>query len=152
MAGHEVPLLMDMRLRGDLVYTLTLSRFQTDFVSPSPQFGRVREGDALAYVPVHQGALLLSLTGRSFDVGVSASYLGQMRDLPGQGAILPSEGTEAGLIVDATASYDCGGGLRVYFKADNVLNAAYIVSRRPFGARPGKPRSFMGGLKYDFAL
>jgi Fe(3+) dicitrate transport protein len=150
--GHEVRLPLGMRFRGDIVYTLTLSNFQTDFVSANPQFGRVTKGDALAYVPVHQGALLLTFSGRTFDLGMSASYLGPMRDTPGQGAILPGEGTDAGLILDATANWDLGGGFKVYFKADNLLNAAYIAARRPFGARPGKPRSFLVGLKYDFAL
>jgi hypothetical protein len=32
----------------------------------------------------------------------------------------------------------------------NLLNTPYMVSRRPFGARPGMPLQLMVGFKYHF--
>jgi hypothetical protein len=48
------------------------------------------------------------------------------------------------------AWYQMSDGLRIYSKLDNLTDEANIVSRRPFGARPGKPRQFVLGAKYSF--
>lgn len=142
--------LFGVTLNADLVYTLTLSRFLTSFESHSPLFGSVEEGDELPYVPLHQGSLLLGARWRDLDVAAVGSFVGAMRDVPGQGELAPGEGTDAAFLLDATASYGVWPGGRLYVRADNLLGQEYVAARRPFGARPGKPRSFFVGYKHDF--
>ena len=38
----------------------------------------------------------------------------------------------------------------VYLTVDNILDQAHVVSRRPYGVRPGKPRLAILGYKYQF--
>lgn len=148
--GRQTASLFGVELNADLVYTLTLSRFLTGFDSSSPLFGRVTEGDELPYVPMHQGSLLLGAAWRDLDVAVVGSYVGAMRDVPGQGELEEGEGTDAALLLDASASYRLFSAGQIYVRADNLIGSEYVASRRPFGARPGKPRSFFLGYKHSF--
>jgi Fe(3+) dicitrate transport protein len=38
----------------------------------------------------------------------------------------------------------------VYLNGRNLLDNAYIVARRPFGARPGAPRWVQAGMQITF--
>ena len=42
---------------------------------------------------------------------------------------------------------DIAEKLRVFASIQNLTNNAYIVARRPAGARPGLPRTLMAGIK-----
>ena len=74
----------------------------------------------------------------------------QMRDEAGQGELPTAQATDAAFILDAGLSYRFTEKNQLYFRADNVLGTSYVASRRPFGARPGKPLSFMVGYKRTF--
>jgi Fe(3+) dicitrate transport protein len=148
--GAERPGPLGLTLRTNVTYTLTLSNFLTDFVSENPQFGQVRAGDALPYVPVHQGALSAGVAGRRWEVDASASYMGAMREQASQGALLPGQATDSYMVVDLAGNFQVSEHSKLYVTGNNLLNAAYIVSRRPFGARPGMPRQVQVGFKHHF--
>ncbi len=149
-AGWVQPLPWGMRVGGQVAYTLTLSQFRGEFVSGFDQFGRVEVGDQLPYVPIHQGGAQFYVGGRLWEASLDASYVGAMRDVAGQGELVPIESTDAQYVIDAGASFLLTDDVKLYFRADNILNQRAIASRRPFGARPNKPMSFMGGIKIDF--
>jgi Fe(3+) dicitrate transport protein len=73
-----------------------------------------------------------------------------MEEAAGEGVTLSGYQTESTVIMDLAASYDLGDYGRIYGKVDNVIDDAYIVSRRPYGARPNKPRQFSVGYRYQF--
>ncbi|MBJ74034.1 MAG: ligand-gated channel protein [Sandaracinus sp.] len=131
-----------------LTYTYTGSRFQSSFSSGDPTWGDVREGDALPYVPEHQGQLQAGLEHEVAGGRVVATYVGEMREEAGQG----DEGvfTDDYVMVDVVAWWQTTERLRVYTRAENVLNQQPIASRRPFGARPTRPFTVYAGVKVDF--
>ncbi len=135
---------------GRLAYTLTLSEFQEAFESSDPLLGDVNVGDALPYVPVHQGTLILGVQHKMFDVSVSTAYVGEMRDVAGQGDIPDPERIADYIAVDFAGSVQVSKTDQLYVHIDNVLNNEYMVSRRPYGARPGMPFQFMVGYKGTF--
>lgn len=140
-----------LQLQTEFTYTLTLSRFASAFDSENPLFGRVEIGDELPYVPTHRGSGQVVLAWRDrFETVLSAAYTGQMRDEAGQGELSSAQATQAALILDAGLNYRFTEDNLLYFRADNVLGTSYIASRRPFGARPGKPLTFMVGYKHEF--
>ncbi|MFZ9886297.1 MAG: TonB-dependent receptor domain-containing protein [Myxococcota bacterium] len=149
MARHSTRF-VNIEWNLQIAYTLTLTEFLTTFVSNSPLFGSVEAGDSLPYIPTHQGSATLGAAYGDVDAAIVGSYVGKMRDLPGQGTIEPSAGTDDAWLVDATLGYQVSRQGRVYFRADNLLGEEYIASRRPFGARPGKPRTYFIGYKHDF--
>jgi Fe(3+) dicitrate transport protein len=58
--------------------------------------------------------------------------------------------TDDYFLLDASASYRVIPGLTLYLNGRNLLDSAYIVARRPFGARPGAPRWIQAGAQLTF--
>jgi Fe(3+) dicitrate transport protein len=138
-----------------LAYTLTMSEFRETFKSSFDQYGDVSIGDRLPYVPRHQGHIGLGLSGPGFathqwHLDASVNYVGQMRDVAGQGTIDVLEKIPAHTVADLAGSYGFSKTNSLYLKIDNLLNEAYMVSRRPYGPRPGKPLLVMLGYKHQF--
>jgi hypothetical protein len=73
-----------------------------------------------------------------------------MRDTASIGPILPGEGTDEQLYIDAMASVEVFPGIRLYVRGENLTNSTPIVARRPFGARTGRPLLVQGGLEASF--
>jgi len=153
---HRLPLRLlratdALKLEG--TFTWTSARFLTDFESSHPLFGRVTAGDEMTYVPALQAALVSSLTAGPVDIGVAVGLVSAMRDVPGQqpfSTATAREWTDAQAVIDVALSAEVAPGWRLSTRVDNVLNQRAIVSRRPFGARPSKPRTLLIALEADF--
>jgi Fe(3+) dicitrate transport protein len=154
-ARHTQPLRLlrdDDALRIDAAFTWTQARFLTDFQSSHPLMGRVRAGDEMTYVPALQGALSAGARVGAVDAGLSVGLVSAMRDVPGQqpwSEATATQWTDPQAIIDAVTTIDIVAGWRVSLRLDNVLDQRALVSRRPFGARPGKPRSVLVALEAD---
>jgi Fe(3+) dicitrate transport protein len=141
-AGVRVPL--------SASYTLTLTEFLETFTSQDPIFGEVEAGDEMPYVPRHEGRVS---AGLDFDVAggyIAATYVAQMREQSGAGPIDLALATDAQFTVDAGVHYQLMPGIRFYGQVRNLFDEAYIVSRRPYGARPNAPRWVQVGAQLDF--
>ncbi len=141
---HRVPLTPELELPVQATYTFTEGRFRSDFVSGFPQFGDVRTGDYLPYVPRHQAWAQVGLSHRRFDIAVSVRTRSPMLDEAGafDDATIPTL-----TVLDAAASVLVTKRLSVYATGSNLTNASPIVSLRPFGARPIAPVQIMAGIK-----
>lgn len=138
--------------RGSASYTLTRSQFRSSFSSATPIFGDVGRGDELPYVPRHQGALRLG-TGQErhrWSTTVGVTFVGQMRDVAGQGAIPAGEATDRHTVVDLAADYGVLDNAQLYLTVSNLFANDYLASRRPFAARPGAPLLFLMGYRHRF--
>lgn len=133
-----------------LTYTFTQSSFGSDFTSASAIFGDVEKGDEFPYLPEHQVNFSVGLERGPFGVSTSLTYVGEMRDVAGQGSIPDHERIDDYLVADLDVYWDVTERGRVYLGIDNLADEEYIVSRRPYGARPGLPFQVMGGIKYQF--
>ena len=131
-------------------YTYTGSRFRSTFSSEGPQLGDVARGDELPYVPVHLAAAGVGGGGRMWGLSASGTFVGEMRDSPGQVRIPAAERIPRHYVLDLAGHYAPTERARVYFTLQNFTNNAYVVSRRPFGARPGMPIQLMVGFEYQF--
>lgn len=124
-------------------------QFKNDFYSRSPEWGvgQILSGAELPYVPQWQYNLMLGMNYGHFRQELSFIYQGASYDssLRDSRFLIPGYG-----IVDWTAKYNLSEGSQIFARVDNLLAKDYIVSLRPFGARPGKPQSFMVGLSYTF--
>ena len=74
----------------------------------------------------------------------------RLRDVVGQGSAPEVERIDGRVVLDAAAHYEFTPQSRLYGRLDNALNTEYIASRRPFGARPGRPLQVMLGYKHSF--
>jgi Fe(3+) dicitrate transport protein len=73
-----------------------------------------------------------------------------MREKAGQGALLPGSATDWQATLDVVANARVTDWLELYANARNLTDQHAIVSRRPFGARPNAPRTFLVGLKLRY--
>jgi Fe(3+) dicitrate transport protein len=149
-AQADVPTPVGLTVPLRASYTFTKTRFLESFVSDNPQWGSVQKGDELPYVPMHQLAVTAGVDWKSRGgAHLGLTYMSSMREVAGQGEPKPFDRTDAFAIVDATLYWQAMRELRVYAKAENLFDNAYVVSHRPFGARPGRPRFLYAGVKID---
>lgn len=147
---HEQALPWGVTLDASATYTLTLSSFRTAFRSENPLFGDVEAGDALPYLPEHQAAFTLGARKGPVGLFASLSAVSAMRDQAGSGPIEDERGSDAFAVLDLTGSVDLFERGRAYVRIDNALDAEYVASSRPFGARPGKPFQIQVGYRHHF--
>jgi Fe(3+) dicitrate transport protein len=138
-----------VRLPASLAYTYTRATFGSTFSSQDPIYGEVQAGDHIPYVPRHQLNATLAAELERASAYVSLGYVSSMREVAGQEPLSDTLSTEQQTWLDVGASARVLGSLRVYANLRNVLDERFIVSRRPYGARPNAPRWLQVGLKVD---
>ena len=156
-AGSEFSLTSSISMPIDLVYTYTDSEFKETFYSPFNLWNFVEAGNPLPYLAEHQATLSIGLTHEKWAVSSQIVYNGAMPE-SGQASLtgnlldnpLAGKESDSFTVVDLSAHYQFNDAIRGYFKVDNLFDDASIVSRRPYGARPNRPRQFQVGVKYSF--
>ena len=139
----------------EAAYTLSVSAFFTTFQSSNPQFGTVRRGDELPYLPTHQISATVGAFGgkKNFTWGVflTGLFVDDVFEKAGRdNNALDSDQVDDYIIFDLSVNLKFYEAHTVYFKVDNLFDEEYIVSRRPFGARPGKPQMLTIGYKFEW--
>jgi Fe(3+) dicitrate transport protein len=129
-------------------YTYTHGVFENRFVSSLADWGIgiIEPNDPLPYIPKHQASLNLGIKGSRAQFMASYRYVSEKFD---QAAAEGRKRMDHYRVVDLSVSvwpYK-QAPYELYMTADNVLKSRYLVSYRPFGARPGKPQSFSFGVK-----
>ncbi|WP_437775554.1 TonB-dependent receptor family protein [Sorangium sp. So ce1097] len=148
-AEHEIPV-GELKVPINAAYTLTRTEFLSSFTSDDPIFGRVAKGDEMPYVPRHQASLSVGVEHERGGLVVGASYVSAMREKAGGEPMSRALVTDEQFLIDASARVRVVGPLVLYANARNVLGSQFIVSRRPFGARPNAPRWIQVGVKASF--
>lgn len=148
--NHEFTLTSSLTLPVALTYTYTEAFFWESFSSTDPQFGDVEAGFELPYIPPHRANASFGLTGALWSVQLSTTYVDRMRDQAGEGPFDADQGSDAYTVYDLAAHYDFLSRWTVSGRIDNLLDEEYVVSRRPYGARPGKPLGFQLELAYRY--
>jgi Fe(3+) dicitrate transport protein len=132
-----------------VAYTFTHAEFRNAFQSGYGPWGTVQVGDGLPYVPSHQLHASIDLDRGVWRGRLESTYVGRMRTRAGQGSPTTAESTDAHVVVGLSGEYGLGRGIGLFASVQNLTDAADIVSRHPAGVRPGLPRLFLAGLKFD---
>jgi Fe(3+) dicitrate transport protein len=144
------PITNNLDLPIKLAYTYSQSEFQNSFDSSFSQWGRVEVGDELPYLPEHQLSIETSLQAENWQASLLFKYVSEMSEAAGTNTELDGLFSDEIMQLDFSSWYQVNDRLKVYGKIDNITDEQVIVSRRPFGARPGKPRQAIVGVKYSF--
>ncbi len=146
--GADVPTPIELVFPVAATYTFTHTELLSDFSSAIPGFDEVQAGDRIPYVPEHQvGGRVGVMADGWGSFNVAMSYVSRMRETAGRGEADPADLTDAQFTIDLLAEATILPELSVYGSVLNLFNNSYIVSRRPFGARPGRPRFGQIGVK-----
>jgi Fe(3+) dicitrate transport protein len=130
-------------------YTFTHAEFGSAFTSDRPSWGQVQKGDQVPYIPSHQLNASAGVEHKRGGANVALSYQAATRESPGTDPISQVLHTDAQLTVDLSARYQLFDGVQLYANVRNLFDSAYVVSHRPFGARPNAPRWIQVGAKFD---
>lgn len=128
-------------------YTYTDARFNSDFEAPRSIWGNVFSGDFMPYIAKHQWNAGIGFEYGKFSAHTNARFRGELRTLPGQGAIPMNESIESMFILDASAAYQLTPKLSLTVNAINLLDNHYPVAMVPAGLRPGHPFGIYGGFR-----
>ncbi|KZZ46220.1 hypothetical protein A3759_07030 [Thalassolituus sp. HI0120] len=146
VAGYSVPV--------SLTYTYSKGEFGEEFTDGTGAFGqanlKIEKGFEIGYLPEHRLNIQTGIQHGDWRVNLSALYQSEMRNVPGKGDIPEQDKIDAFTVFDLAANYQLTQELQVYSTVDNVLNEEYVVSAKPYGFRPGKPRSVNVGAKLAF--
>jgi Fe(3+) dicitrate transport protein len=148
----EWPISDAIMLNSQLNLTYTETAFQKSFFSQFSQWGLVKKGDELPYVPKYAGRWQVGLGNDQWSVDVALKYQHEMRETPGVGELVPGEQTESLATVDLSATWYHSDQLSLKLMIRNATDESAIVSHRPFAARPNLPRMILGQLRYRFSL
>lgn len=151
--NYDLANLMDSpkyRFPVGLSYTYTNAEFGSDFNSSFDEWGNVTKGDELPYIPEHQLFVSAGIEADKWAVNASAKYIDEMRTVAGSGAIAAGTGTDSHIIIDLAGEYEVYKNTRLFGVLNNITDEEFVAARRPAGARPGAPRTFLAGLKMDF--
>jgi Fe(3+) dicitrate transport protein len=143
----EMPLTETLRLPARVAYTYTQAEFTSDFSSADPIFGEVTAGDEVPYIPPHQVSASAGLETDQWGLYLSGTFVASMREVAGSGTPGPFEANDANFVLDAAGHVEVASGLTTYVTVQNMLDATYVASHRPFGARPGAPIWIQAGAK-----
>jgi Fe(3+) dicitrate transport protein len=139
---------LDMPL--GLAYTWTpKAEFETSFESEFEPWGDVMAGYSLPYIPEHQAQLQVGLTGGRWGLFVNADYVDETRTHAGSGPIGGGEATDDFVVVDIAGTMTLSSRIEAFLRIENLLDDEYIVARRPAGARPGRDRAALVGLRFS---
>ncbi|MGH7565277.1 MAG: TonB-dependent receptor domain-containing protein [Gemmatimonadota bacterium] len=132
-----------------LAWTWTHAEFRTGFESEFEPWGTVERGDELPYLPDHQFSASVGLEQGAWDGRVVLQASSAMRTVAGQGPIADGESTDAFGVWNAQLGYAVSPWAKIQVGVENLTDQAYVVARRPAGARPGLPRTLMAGIRLE---
>lgn len=151
--GYDLASLMknpSLKYPVSINYTYTQAEFGSSFNSSFSEWGNVRSGDELPYIPEHQIYVAAGVEADKWLVNASAKFVDEMRTTAGSGAIQSGSGTDEHIVVDLMGEYEVYKNTRFFTTLHNVTDEEYVAARRPAGARPGAPRTIIAGLKVKF--
>lgn len=128
-----------------LTYTWMKPEFQTNFISDF--FGVVQKGDPVPYIAENQLWVSAGLLTGPWAFYLSSNYLDSICT---QASCDEFERADSALLFDFSAHYEINSSWTVYALVENISDQLDIVAREPYGARPGKPRTFMLGTRVNF--
>ena len=128
-----------------LTYTWMKPEFQTDFISEF--FGVVENGDPVPYISENQLWASAGAIHGPWSFYLSGNYLDSICT---QASCDEFEQADSALLFDLSAHYEINSSWTVYALVENLTDELEIVAREPYGARPGKPQTFILGASLNF--
>ena len=150
--GLEMTLSKEFEMAGGLrfpfsfAYTYLDGSFDSD-IADTGFFGDVSNGDPLPYIPEQQFQLSAGAEFGKAGAYLNYNYVDEVCVRASCGVF---EKTDDQHVVDLVLRYAYSNGLGFYVRVDNLTDDDAILGRQPYGARPGRDRSAVVGLRADF--
>ncbi|MBL4576568.1 MAG: TonB-dependent receptor [Opitutaceae bacterium] len=144
-----------------IAFTYTSSTLDGDSNSTDAEsiFSGGKDGASVPYIPEYQVHFSTGIETGDLGIYLDATYVDSTYSTASNttAQVNPDGDPDArfGLIdsyflVDLTAHYRINETVTAFVGAHNLFDDTYIASRHPAGPRPGKSRSFSGGIELNF--
>ena len=140
------PLDAAFSLPVEVAYTWIRARFETH-VADTDFFGDVRPGDPLPYIPRQQLSATAGVVTGRWAANLAANYVGATCVRASCGAF---EKTESAVTVDVSTRFQLRDNASLFLRVENIADAARIVGRHPYGARPNRSRTAAVGFEFNW--
>lgn len=148
LGGYAFGLGGGWQLPVRVTYTFTDAEFETSFSDDF--FGDVEAGDSFPDLPKHQLTASLGVTEDRFRASLQMNYLSAARSRAGSGDIPSGERLDDRVLFDVSANYFLLDTVELFATVRNLFDETYVAGRLPIGARPGLPRTAIGGVRITF--
>ena len=142
----EIATSTGFRFPMTLTYTWMKARFENN-IEDSLFFGDVSRGDPVPYVPDNQIFATIGVRKGHWSMDLGVQYMDKLCTRPSCGQF---ERTDSRTLLDLGVHYQISKQLEIYSVIDNLTDSKFIAARQPYGARPGKPRSWRLGVRLNF--
>ena len=129
-------------------YTWTRGVFRSSFESDFGPWGGVQVGDELPYLARHQLYASIGVQRGDWSFSANLNSSSRMRSEAGKGRIPTGKGADAYAVVGLSTRLRIGARAVLHASVQNLFDQAYVVARRPAGARPGLPRTLMFSIQF----
>jgi Fe(3+) dicitrate transport protein len=129
-------------------YTFTQAEFDEDFVSSL--YGTVESGDPIPYIAEHQAAAGIGIGYGEAAVNLALHYVDSMPTAAADEERRGGPRTDSYAVFDLEGTYALRDNTSIFAVVENLFDNEYIVALRPAGARPGRPQTFMAGVRVKF--
>lgn len=128
---------------------------------PESIFSYGAKGNKVPYIPEYALSFGSGLHFEKWGVEVAANYVSETytsannTDLQLNGDGTPDSRygkTDEYVIMDVSTYYKVAKGIKILGGVQNASNEEYVVSRQPYGPRPGMPLFAYGGFELDFDI
>lgn len=144
-------------------FTYTDTEQMNDATSTDAEsiFSYGKQGNKIPYIPDFALSFGSGLHFQKWGVEVAANYVSETftsanntdQQLNGAGVADSRFGkTDEYVIMDVSAYYKVAKGMKILGGVQNASNEEYVVSRQPYGPRPGMPLFAYGGFELDFDI
>ncbi len=99
----------------------------------------------MPYIPPHQISASAGLETDRWGTYISGTYVAAMREVAGSGTPGPFEENDASFVLDAAGHVVVVPGVTGYITVQNLLDATYVASHRPFRRTPRRAHLVAGG-------
>lgn len=127
-------------------YTYTDSEFRDDF--SSTLFGDVSSGDRIPYIAKNQAAAGLAVEYGRVRTALDMFYVESMPTAAGSSSGQSVAYTDSHVVFDLGVDVKVAEGTTLFALVENIFDEEYIAALRPAGARPGRPQTFLAGVKF----
>ncbi len=146
-----------------LSFTYTDTEQLNDAASTDAEsiFSYGKKGNKVPYIPEFALSFGSGLHFQKWGMEVAANYVSETftsannteEQLNGVGVADSRFGkTNEYVIMDVSAYYKVAKGIKILGGVQNASNEQYVVSRQPYGPRPGMPLFAYGGFELDFDI
>ena len=142
-------------------YTDTVQLNDASSTDAESIFSYGKKGNKLPYIPEFALSFGSGLHFNSWGMEVAANYVSSTftsasnTEQPVNGLGQPDARfgtTDEYVIMDVSAYYKVVKGVKILGGVQNASNEQYLVSRQPYGPRPGMPLFAYGGFELDFDI